>query len=197
MTQRKVLEQRLTTLLQEKEPLDEYQQDEVVETMATLQSYHDIFWTRAFSFLSLCLSLGFMADAVHQVFFPFQMKHRGLWAPYLSSAALIVCELAFGVCLLFCFIAVFLRSRQRTNGFMWTPMSLTVICCSFFSFYMTTTAISESRNLNQTWMRADLLWMPVLPTLYCVMIYYIISLLDRSYKDVEKLKQRKYAFKAI
>ena len=46
LTQRRgFLEQRLSTLLQEKEPLDEYQQEEVVQTMVTLQSYHDVWWT--------------------------------------------------------------------------------------------------------------------------------------------------------
>jgi len=41
MPQRRILEQRLATLLQQNEPLDEYQQDEVVSTMAELQAYHD------------------------------------------------------------------------------------------------------------------------------------------------------------
>jgi len=43
--ERKHMEQRLATLLHETAPLDEYQQDEVVDTMNTLQSYHDKSWT--------------------------------------------------------------------------------------------------------------------------------------------------------
>lgn len=76
-------------------------------------------------------------------------------------------------------------------------MSLTMICCSFFSLYMLVTAISEATRLHRTWIRADLLWMPLLPSLYCVLIYYVIALLERTFKDVEKLKTRKYAFKSI
>ena len=90
LTQRRgFLEQRLSTLLQEEEPLDEYQQEEVVQTMATLQSYHDVWWTvrsssaisawyggrccgqRSFSILSLAMSVAFFADAVYQLCFPF------------------------------------------------------------------------------------------------------------------------------
>lgn len=70
--ERRALEQRLATLLHETEPLDEYQQDEVVETMETLHSYHDKLWTRVFSIISLLLSLAFLLDAGTQVLYPFE-----------------------------------------------------------------------------------------------------------------------------
>lgn len=114
----------------------------------------------------------------------------------------------FGICLFFCFIAVWIRGRKRKegeahslermpfpSGFMWTPMSLTTICCSFITLYMIISAISDSRNITRKWYHLEVLWIPLLPMLYCLVIYYIVGLLDRSFKEVEKLKARRYPLK--
>ena len=82
-------------------------------------------------------------------------------------------------------------------GFLWTPMSVVLICCSFFSLYMISCAVGESRVRNLSWLRMELLWLPVLPTCYCLLIYYVISLLDHTFKGVEKLRETKYVFKAV
>jgi len=62
---------------------------------------------------------------------------------------------------------------------------------------MIATLISQAAETGRSWLQGELLWMPLLPTCYCLLIYYVIGLLDKSFKDLEKLKQRKYAFKAI
>ena len=62
---------------------------------------------------------------------------------------------------------------------------------------MISCAVVESRVRALTWFRIELLWLPVLPTCYCLLIYYVISLLDHTFRGVEKLRETKYAFKAV
>ncbi|GMH33996.1 hypothetical protein BSKO_01830 [Bryopsis sp. KO-2023] len=191
MSRRRALGKRIGTLLQD-EILDEAEQDELVQSFEEMQRSQERIWRVVLGGLSLLLSSVLFLDGLQQWGEPWGRKHHALWEAHVSLFWIVAFEIAQGLALCCCGLE-FLLHRQ--HGVRIRPVfvgmggSLVVGTCMILK-------LAQTLEFS-AWLKIDLLWLPVLPFVFCCTMLVPLKSFQVSKREVVELRKKMYGFKKL